>query len=211
MAMEVAVLLGETGETVSIYEPGHVVVFRKMNGNWEATKKGDIFLSKSLGLNGLRKKMTETLDFLEKCRVFTARSITGVPYYELEKAGCSVWEFEGRPETFLDYIVEKEEEERFQAGAKQAAIPPTPVETSNGCFSISLKEIQANSTGFTSKQVLLPFLKKGKFYSLEVVCNHVPPWLEAELAGGNFSVHIKKISKDELRVIIAKKSCNEFF
>lgn len=210
MAMDVAVLLGATGETVSIYEPGQVVIFRKKNGSWEVTKKEELFLSKSLGLNGLREKMAETLGFLDKCRVFTARSITGVPYYELEKAGCSVWEFEGRPESFLDYIVEKEEEERLEAGAKQVATPPTPVETSNGCYFISLKEIQANNTGFTSKQALLPFLRQGKFYSVEVVCNHVPPWLEAELAGGNLSVHIEKISKDELRVIIAKKSCNEF-
>lgn len=209
MAMDVAVLLGETGETVSIYEPGQVVVFRKMNGNWEVTKKNDIFLDKSLGLNGLRQKMAETLGFLDNCKVFTARSITGVPYYELEKAGCSVWEFEGRPEAFLDYIVEKEEEERLQAGAKQVSEPPKPVETSNGCYFISLKEIQANNTGFTSKQALLPFLREGKFYSVEVVCSHVPPWLEAELAGGIFSANVEKLSKDELRVIITKKTCNE--
>lgn len=210
MAMEVAVLLGATGETVSIYEPGQVVVFRKMHGKWEATKKDDIFLSKSLGLNGLRGKMAETVGFLDNCRIFTARSITGVPFYELEKAGCSVWEFEGKPETFLDYIVEKEEEEQMQGASEKVKEPPTPVETSNGCYSISLKEIQSNNTGFTSKQVLLPFIRQGKFYSLEVTCSHVPPWLEVELAGGNLVSYIEKAGKDELKVVIAKKTCNQF-
>ena len=210
MAMEVAVLLGETGETVSIYEPGQVVIFRKMNGNWKPTKKDNVFLSKSLGLNGLREKMAETLGFLDDCKVFTARSVTGVPYYELEKAGCSVWEFEGKPDTFLDYIVEHEEEEQIQANAEPVITPPKPVETSNGCYSISLKEIQSNNTGFTSKQVLLPFLRQGTFYTLEVVCSHVPPWLEVELADGSFSSYIEKLGKDELKVVIAKKTCDQF-
>ncbi|MDA8213485.1 MAG: nitrogenase, partial [Clostridia bacterium] len=66
-----------------------------------------------------------------------------------------------------------------------------------------------NNLGVTSKQVLLPFLRKGKFYSLEVICSHLPPWLEAELMSGNLTSSVAKISSNELRVIIAKKCCQE--
>ena len=208
MAKEIAVFQGEDGKAVSVYEYGKIVIYRKASGNWIPLREQDFCIDKALGLGELRKKVAEAIAFLSECRIFVAVSIVGVPYYELEKAGFSVWEFEGKPEEFLDYILQKEEEASEKESEAKSLDQIEPLETGDGCYRISLKEIQASNSGVTSKQVLLPFLRKGKFYTLEVVCNHVPPWLEAELAVGNLSGHIEKVSKDEVRVIIAKNTCN---
>jgi len=210
MPKEIAVYLGENGETASLNEKGKIVVYRKNLGEWKVTREKDLGLGQKLGLKELRQKMDELIEFLAECKIIVGASVVGVPYFALEKADFSVWEFEGRPAEFLDYILDKEEEAQMQKENQQETnIIPFPVETANGCYKISLKEIQQNNSGITSKQVLMPFLRKGKFYSLEVLCNHVPPWLEAELMSSNLTGFTEKISHNEIKITIAKKTCNQ--
>lgn len=207
MSIEVAVFAGGTGETVSIYEPGNLTVYTKKNGTWTVLREAVFVLARDTGLNALRRQMEDMLAFLDGCAVFTARSIVGIPYYELEKAGCSVWEFAGKPQEFLDYILSQEEEAQREQPACASAVP-VPVDAGEGRYQISLKNVQASANGVTSKQVLLPFLRKGEFYSLEVMCNHVPPWLEAEFLGGSLSGLTERTGTDEVRITITKNCCN---
>lgn len=207
---EIAVYLGENGETASLYEKGKIVVYRKKQGKWKAIDEKEFFLEKGLGVKDLREKMGEVISFLGKCKTFVGLSISGVPYFELEKHGFSIWEFEGKPFKFLDYILEKEEEIKEGAsGLTESGLPPAPVEILPGCYRISIKEIQEGNTGITSKQALLPFLRGGGFYSLEVLCNHVPPWLEAELAGGSFTWEARVTGHKEIAVRIFRGSCRQ--
>ncbi|TEB10536.1 Fe-only nitrogenase accessory AnfO family protein [Pelotomaculum propionicicum] len=152
--------------------------------------------------------MAEALEFLNGCRVFAGLSIAGLSYYELEKAGFSVWEFEGKPLEFLDYVLAEEEEKRGQINNRgKNGVELAPVEISNGYYRISIKEIQENDIGITSKQALLPFLRQGRFDYLEIMCNHVPPWLQAELLGGGYSGEIEKIDHKEVKIILSRSCC----
>lgn len=209
MGMEVAVFVGETGETVSIYELGKIAVYRKEAGSWTTLRESAFALNRDGGVNALRRQMEDLLVFLDECTVFTARSIVGMPYYELEKAGCSVWEFAGKPEEFLEYILSKEEDElREQKNSGAGEVIPVPVHTGKGYYRISLKDIQASADGVTSKQVLLPFLRRGEFYALEVLCSHVPPWLEAEFIQGKLSGITERTGTGEFKVTITKNCCH---
>jgi len=210
MPDDIAVFVGENGETATLYENGKIVVYRKKQGQWSELREKEFGLDQSSGMKELRAKMDEAIGYLADCKIFVALSVAGVPYFALEKTGFSVWEFAGRPVEFLDYILEQEEAARAaEVNSHGNNVIPLPIETANGCYKISLKEIQANNTGVTSKQVLQPFLRKGGFYSLEVLCSHVPPWLEAELAAGSLAGEIARVSKDEVRVTIFKKTCHE--
>jgi len=210
VALDIAVLTGKNGETISMDEPGTIAVYQRRQGKWDVLRETEFALDRRSGLGELRRQMAQILDFLGECKIFVALSVTGLPYFELEKAHCRVWEFEGKPENFLDYVLHREEEEQHMKEESRAGAEiPAPVETSNGCYRISLTEIQARNSGFTSKQVLLPFLRKAAFYSLEVICSHVPPWLEAETLNGNLASQVERISRDEIRVIITKKLCGQ--
>jgi len=208
MTREIAVYIDENGSTASLSEPGRLVVYRRKMGKWSVVREKGIPQGGSGGLKELRQKMGQVLAFLGDCGVFVGRSVTGVPYYELEKAGCSVWEFEGRPEEFLDYVLQQEEAAQQAKGSVSSAEVPVPVENSPGCYHISLKKIQAGSSGVTSKQVLLPFLRQGTFYSLQVVCSHIPPWLEAEMSDGKLVGEVRRDNESTLTVTIAKKTPN---
>ncbi|GAB4259357.1 Fe-only nitrogenase accessory AnfO family protein [Thermincola ferriacetica] len=210
MAKEIAVFVGVDGNTASFYEKGKVIVFQRNQGKWKKLREKGFTLADSQGMRGLREKMAEVVKFLGTCRIFIGLSVIGVPYFELEKAGCSIWEFEGNPLEFLDYILEQEEAER--AGKTRDGNPDTeikPIERSAGCFYISLKDIQSRNLGITSKQALLPFLRKGSFYELEVLCDHVPPWLEGELYSSGLLGRIEKLGNGEIRVTITKKCSDQ--
>ncbi|MFZ3172885.1 MAG: Fe-only nitrogenase accessory AnfO family protein [Carboxydocellales bacterium] len=213
MQKEIGIYMNVQGETASLNEPGRIVVFQKKQGQWSITREQPFNPGKSVGLAGLRRKMEELISFLADCRIFVGFSIVGITYFSLEKAGFSIWEFHGKPEEFLDYIQEQEalteNDVKKCDNQKNDQIIPLPVETSAGCYQISLKKIQENNLGLTSKQVLLPFLRQGKFFALEVICSHLPPWLEAELLQGNLTGAVEKIGPNELKVTISNKSISD--
>lgn len=209
MAKEIAVHTGAGGETAAINSPGKVVVYCKRMGIWGVERTTAFSLAQEKGLREMRKQMAELVNGLGDCKIFVARAITGVPYYELEKAGCSIWEFDGKPEVFLDHILAKEEEADAEAHTAVSFVPPVPEHMGSGCYHISIKEIQESETGFTTKQVLLPLLRKMDFYQLNIVCNHVPPWLEAETMTGGLILSTEKIAPGEMRATLRKAVCGE--
>lgn len=212
MSPEIAVCINGNGVTSSLYEADAIVViYQKAEGSWKAIREQKCSLDKHAGLVGLRRQMAEIIIFLDQCKIFVGCAVAGVPYFELEKMQCSIWEFEGErePLSFLDYVLKQEEEKDEEEQSQGNNVIPLPIEREQGDYYISIKEIQENTGGVSSKQVLLPFLRQGKFYRLEVLCNHIPPWLEAELTGGNLVGEVEKIAPAETRVYISKRVCEK--
>ncbi|AEG61648.1 Fe-only nitrogenase accessory AnfO family protein [Desulforamulus ruminis] len=207
MPMDIAVYLGDNGKPTSLYEKGTLAVYQRRQGQWNIIRQKDFCPQENLGMKDLRQKMKDMIVFLESCKTLVGSSVTGIPYFELEKAHCSIWEYQGSPLEFLDYIMEKEEAEQLQREQQKVVTLPVPVETFHGCYRISLKEIQEQNTGFTSKQALLPFIRKGNFFSLEVLCNHIPPWLETEIQIGSLQGRSEVMGKNEIKLTITKKCC----
>ncbi|MBF7082953.1 nitrogenase [Desulfallas sp. Bu1-1] len=208
MAVDIAVYVGENGETASLKDRGKIVVFRKMQNKWNVLREREFNPSASQGMKELRRMMEEVMDFLAECKIFVGLSVTGIPFFELERSRRVVWEMQGKPGDFLDYILARDEEERQLEEQKTETVPPAPVETSAGCYRISIKEIQEKNLGVTSKQVLLPFLRQGNFYELKVLCNHIPPWLEAEFLSGKLCSNVNELGTGELEITITKSCCH---
>jgi Fe-only nitrogenase accessory protein AnfO len=206
MLREIAVLLDKEGQTIEIGEQGKVVVYHRECGVWQISREQQYDISHT-SLGQIRNNMRELLIFLDGCKVFAAKSVTGVYYYELEKVEVHVWEFTGKPAEFLDYIVQNEELEAGKADNKTKVVP-APQEIADGRYYISIKDIQESNTSITSKQVLLPFLQRGTFYSLEILCSHVPPWLENQLLMGKLESEVTKLNNKEVKVVIMKACCS---
>lgn len=209
MAFDIAVYVGENGVTTSLNDPGKLVVYRKKQGRWKACREKEFSPVTAEGMSGLRRMMGEVLKFMGECRIFVGHTVTGIPYFELEKSRCTVWEMQGKPGEFLDYIMDREEEEEQRLEKKSPpVVVPVPVEVGEGRYQVSIKKIQDSGGGITSKQVLQPFLRRGSFYELEVECSHVPPWLEAEFASGTLKGEVLSSGRDEIKLVISKKCCS---
>lgn len=207
MRVNIAVAVEPNGSTTSLYEPGRILVYRKEQGDWLVVQEFQYDLEQAKGVRHMREKVDEVVRFVAaESQVFVGLSVIGIPYFELERAGLSIWEFEGQPEEFLDYIITKEEEAQIVRDQIQPIVIPEPQEIAPGRYGISLKEIQENNSGVTTKQVLLPFVQKGAFNNLEILCNHVPPWLEAMAMEKNYEYLKEQISSKEVKVSLAKKN-----
>ncbi|WP_424358936.1 Fe-only nitrogenase accessory AnfO family protein [Methanocella sp. MCL-LM] len=204
MVKEVAVFLDAEGTSASLSDPGKVVVYRRANGSWEIDREKQFSIGHARGMRELRLGMSDMLQFLAGCKIIVTRSATGVPYFELEKGGCSVWEITGRPEEFLDQVWQDEERENLAVEPEAPAAIPVPEETSPGHYFISIKAMQEKNAGVSSKQVLLQFVLAGNFKSLAVVCSHVPPWIEAEALRAGLAVETEKLGKSEFKVRVVR-------
>ena len=203
---EIAAILGSDGCSSTLSEPGTVVVYLKQGCTFEPVREMAFALDQDKGLKELRAKMAELIRFLEICKIFVARSASGALYFELEKAGFSVWEIAGKPEDILAIVLDDEEKERVASQIPGLTGIPAPAERSPGSFFISIKEIQGQSPAISSKQVLQQFIREGKFRELEIICDHVPPWIEMDAECRGYSLRSEKLGPNEVRVRLARTS-----
>jgi len=201
---EIAVLLGSDGRTVPLGEPGTLVVFRRERRLWLRNRTHEVALDPSAGLVGMRKTAAALNGFLGSCRTIVATSASGALFFELEKARCSVWEITGSPDEFLEQVWHDEKDEQELAAQPLPTGPdiPAPLEISPGKFFISIKEIQGKRPELSSKQVLRPFVRQGGFTELEIVCDHVPPWIETEATQLAYLLTSERTAMNEFRVLL---------
>jgi Fe-only nitrogenase accessory protein AnfO len=203
---EIAAILGPDGSSIPLSEPGTVVVYHRVRGSWERDREMAFSIVEARGLRDLRNKVEELKALLRDCRVFVASSASGALFFELEKARFSVWEIAGTPAEFLDSVWRDEKAEQTAAFLPPDAGIPSPTETSPGHFSISIREIQGKRPEVSSKQVLQDFVRKGAFAELEVLCDHLPPWIEVDAVRCGYGIESHQIGKSEIKVRLTKNA-----
>lgn len=75
----------------------------------------------------------------------------------------------------------------------------------NGCYRVSLHELQQARSNVTTKDVLLPLLKDPKYREFEVLCRFIPSWLLLEIMDCRLPGEIKKLPDGTMRVRITRK------
>lgn len=203
---EIATIIGTDGASVPLNEPGNIVVYRRVRGTWEKDREMAFAIEPAHGLRGLRKKVDELKAHLRDCHVFVAKSASGALFFELEKARLSVWEIPGTPAEFLDSVWRDEKAEQPVTCVPPDAGIPAPTETSAGHFTISIKEIQGKRPEVSSKQVLQEFVRKGAFEQLEVLCDHLPPWIEVDAERWGYAVATEQTGKNEVMIRLTKNA-----
>ncbi len=204
--MKIAVFLGKDNNTASIYDVGIINVYDNENGYWHILKTIDFKLSNTGKFNIIRENIISIANSLKGCKVFIGKEVTGLLFNVLENKGFNIWEMEGKPEQFLDYVYYKEKEE-LNKEEKNEVIPFPIKKSENGCYFINLKKAQENNKGISSKQILIPFLKNTPFYELEIQCSHVPGWFENGLDCYNVEKEVIKYNEKDIKIFVRKKVC----
>lgn len=207
MPCEIATIIGSDGKSSSLTRTGTIIVFRRNQGSWRKEREMSFSADEKDNLTVIRKKMNNLVSFLGGCRIFVANATSGALYFELMKAGCSIFEVSGTPDEFLEDVLAEEEKEQVNQAAGRTEPFPGPYERAPGEYVISIKEIQGKIPGITSKQILLDFLKAGKFSLLEITCDHIPPWIEMESEQKGFKIESEKIRVNEVKM----KVLNPYF
>lgn len=213
MDNRIAVFLNDKDETTSFTEEGIIKIYFKEKTKWQIYKESLFSMDKCNGIKSVRESLFNLIGILEECRIFVASEIIGLPYNILDSKGFDLWEIDGVPEDFLDYVLEESlkeklsnEEQEKSKQLLQAEVIDKPIETDKkGCFYLNLKNLQETKSGVSSKQALLPFLTNYTFSELELLCSHVPPWIENFVKEFHFKLDTVKIKSNEYKVVIYTK------
>lgn len=208
MSKQIAVLLDEKGQTTTLYESGFVKVYEKEEGQWKITKEVNMNVDQAKGIKSIRESISAMAEALNPCKIFAGKEVSGLAFTVLDMARFKVIEVEGTPEEFLDDVIDKlEQNELSKLFAENKTIEPKPL-NKEGSYYLNLKELQDTKSGVTSKQALQPFLRNKTFYELQVVCSHIPPWIENELKSLKLESSTEKLDTNEYKLTIYHKTCD---
>lgn len=211
MAREIAVYVDSLGEVSDLNEVGIIKVFSKDKNKWKVIRELPFKFQTTEEKEDIRLDMLNIANALENCKTFIAKEFSDLAYTMLDSMGFSTWKMDGDPSEFLEYILEKEEEEieelkLIQSSSysdKKQNIGPVEI-GNNGYYILNLKELQEHNTGISSKQALKPFLNNESFSELIVTCSHIPNWLENELEKLNLDFQFSRTGQSDYIIIINK-------
>lgn len=209
MTKEISVVVDDDGITATIYDGKIIKIFKKINDKWEVNRELPIKIDVEQGLQGVRESISEIVDFLDDCKIFVGREVTGILYNILDAKAINICEMKGSPDDFLDYLIEenKKYESELLLMEKEKNNEYPIEKDKEGYYYINLKKLNESNPNISSKQVLKPFFTNDNFYELEVICGHVPKWFETELNKFNLKFESIKESENQYKVIIYHKTC----
>lgn len=191
--MKVAALVNSEGILSGLHEPGYLQLFSHECSLWNLDQEMEIQLHPEMSLAQVRNVLRSCSASLGTVDVLLTGPLRGASLAMLQDLGFLVWPTQGCAEELLDdaeivYAQRNAFQEESCCAKKQAAqnadpVPePFPVgEPQKGAFRIDLEEARQKNIGHPSQTVLMPFLHKKEFQVLEILCDHKPRWLDAEL------------------------------
>ena len=196
---KISFFLDEKYEICSFQDSVKVVIYEKQE-TWKKGEEFEINIGQLNSMNLLRKYFSNIVENLNDCKIVVVKKAQGIPYGIFYESDYSIWELEGRPEDFLDLIIEcekkhieKMKEEEQECVAKKLY---------EGYYLIDLNELQFTKPELTSKKDIIPFLDKFEFDTLEVICCHIPPWLIEKEKKKEISIEASKLKKNEYKLLI---------
>ena len=107
-------------------------------------------------------------------------------------------------DTVLEQVWRDEKEEQATEPLPAGADIPAPLEIAPGRYYISIREIQGKRPEVSSKQVLRSFVQHGTFSELEIVCDHVPPWIEMDAERLGYELTSERTGLHDVKVLIRR-------
>lgn len=176
--MEIAVLVNENKMTVGFESDGTILVYGRENCAWRIKRQMEYRIAELTDAPALHHKLREICGWLEECKIMVVSRIRGIHYLAFEEFQISMLEIKGNPEYFLEDIRECVNHQRTQ---KKVPMEHNAIhQRQPGKYYTDLRDVMSGKTSYNSKQILLPFIRNETYSVLEILCEHVPKWLEKE-------------------------------
>ena len=154
----------------------------------------------------MRTRIKALEQLLPQGAVIAGTSISGLAYNEFSHMGFCLCELESFSPDILDALAA----EVAASAEPSAQVPAEPVAGgSPGAYTINLVEVQAAHPEVSSKKALRPFLASTPFVELEIICSHMPPWLEGHMKDHNLTCSRSRTQDGHLRLRISHALCDD--
>lgn len=172
---------------------------------WQQLAAIPFTLSGCYELAEMRNRIKALEQHLPQGAVIAGTSISGLAYNEFSHMGFCLCELESFSPDILDALAA----EVAAKAEPSTQVPTEPVSgDSPGSYKINLMEVQAAHPEISSKKALRPFLAATPFVELEIICSHMPPWLEEHMKKRNLTCSHSRTLHGNLRLRISHALCN---
>ncbi len=208
----IGILMNNEHEIASMANGDRVAVYAKNDGSWYVQEEITECFQKFDAATQMRPLMAALVQEMKGCRILAAAVLTGIPYMVLDKEGFMICEADVFSEQLLEEIAYDFEktcrEKSEQQNAAADDYPAQPYETkTTGIYTIDLKRLMKAHPDMSSKKALVPFLQKGMFCQLQVICDHVMPWLGQHPVMEGYHYEAVKLEAGGYLLCIEKKVC----
>lgn len=175
---KIAVFLQDNNSLASFFTANRITVFQKNDG-WAPVSA--VALSRPLPtaakeLRQYTQALCKKLSEEHKCRIIAGTKLSGIVYNELDRFGLYLFEISDYNGEVFDGIIADVAQ---LSAAKPVALAPLQTEV-DGIFTFDMAAAQREKPELSSKMLLKPFLENTPFLSLELICDHIPPWIASE-------------------------------
>jgi Fe-only nitrogenase accessory protein AnfO len=180
----IAVAMKADGELAVIPETEEVMFFHKGPDGWVVDRTIGFDFKDANGLCGMRKRLYEMSKELTEVKAMVAKGYPGISMEVLSRAGFTLYQLDGFDEEVLTDIGAQS----LDAQRSYPLVPKEPYETEegSGTFFLDLRRALNTYPELTTKKILRPFFDSKKFATLNVIYDHLPPWLPEELGQRGF-------------------------
>jgi len=204
----ICIFMQDDGKLVSFLKATKIVVFKKSDV-WREINTIILIEPYSTNPIKLRQHILNIISQLEDCKIIAGSELIGIPYCVFDGNGFSIFSITEISDEVLDGIIADIKVTDLQINMKNEIIKNAmPVETEiSGVYYLDLVMLQTECPEISSKKALKNFLSNTPFIELQLLCNHIPPWIE----NGNYDIASTKTSNDKFLAIITNKLCKEDF
>lgn len=223
--MTIAVCLDEFNQTATLETATHIELYTNRNTVWDLAGSFLFTTKNTTGMSQFRQQIDELIQTLNTTKIIVFKQLVGLSYTLLDNAGFHIWEFDDMPSKFLDFIALKEMElnnecvdisnnngfESSSVSNKETTFSTNEslasfTELGSGKYFCNLKHLLQYSPHLTTKKVLKPFLEHVTFYELEIIVDHLPPWLAA--LNSNYEITMTDLKNNTIQLIITPLTCS---
>lgn len=207
MNNKIAVVVDQEGRIGVIENKSRVDIYSKTDREWQLTESVEILIKDISNIEEVRSSVRTVALNLEDCRIVIGKNVSGIAYHILDRLGFYIFEVhEYHPDMFDDIVRDVEEMD----GSKERGgdIPLEPYSPENdGVYYLDLIKLQDMYPDISSKKAMAEFLNHEVFLRFELICRHMPPWMEQIKDRRKLNYSIEKIGEDSCRVIITRQNC----
>lgn len=200
MKKQIILTVDKDGALAPFLQTCAFALYQKDQARWhrvEATQINGPLLNAA----DIREMVGTISKHFQDCRILISRKVLGVAYQTLNMAGFSIFEAEDISAKLLDGTLS--DVMKNQAKPDQ---PPLEPQSPNrdGRFVFDLVRLQKAYPQVSSKKALMAFMTVADFLSLELICDHLPPWLEDLMKARDYRYSAKSEGLGALRYFIEK-------
>ena len=201
MKKQIIVTLNRTGVLVPFANTEHFVLFEKRQADWHPADEWE-YKPGHTDAAAIRETISTMASRFEDCRIIVSQKVLGIPYQMLDKTGFSIFEVDTVSDRLLDDIVK--DVSQSQAIADQ---PPAEPQSSHGDghYYFDLVRLQRAYPEISSKRALMGFMSSADFVSLELICDHLPPWMEDVMSARGLQYKHNKEADGSSRYVITAR------